>query len=168
MISPSIIPFDAAALVSAIQGLHAECSQPEKKAIRNLWVDIIHKYVLDFTSADQHDERLYRLWTTVEKGLHHPWTLADIAKVAGVSGEHLRRLCHKLIGHPHATAYLLARATARHMLVASEDKISSIAFRVGYQNPFTFRMRSKMDRERRPSEIQAGARARFELKICST
>ena len=51
IISPSIIPYDASALASAILGLHSECSQPEKKAIRNLWVDIIHKYVLDFTSA---------------------------------------------------------------------------------------------------------------------
>ena len=39
------------------------------------------------------------------------------------------------------------------MLVASEDKISSIAFEVGYQNPLLFRMRSKMDREA-PSEIR--------------
>ena len=157
IVSPAVIPYDPAPLCAAIRGLYAECRTEKKRSVEHLWVDIIHKYVLDFAATDQHDERLYRLWLEVEKSMSHPWVLQDLARVAGMSAEHLRRRCTELIGRtPMQQLTFLRMQRARHLLVSTDHKIGVIARDVGYQSPYNFSDTFKKWMGQRPSELRKG------------
>ncbi|MCX8109479.1 MAG: tetratricopeptide repeat protein, partial [Verrucomicrobiae bacterium] len=71
--------------------------------------------------------------------LGEKWTLQRLAREAGYSIEHLRRLCHLEVGRSpmHQVIYLRMRRAAE-LLTTTNEKIEAIAQAVGYQNQFTF------------------------------
>ena len=138
--SPVKGPFDAAAFSHAVAGLHAEVSNREPSlAQSHLWIELIHGYVTAFAQPAHGDPRLWRLWQVVEADLGHAWSIPEMAGVAAVSEEHLRRLCAKELGRSpgkHVTSLRIQRAC--HLLSTTDAKISTIANAVGYASPFTF------------------------------
>ncbi len=132
-ISPVIGPFDARALADAIKGLHLETMVAKHSTALHHWCELVHHYVIRFAQPSNPDERLSRLWSTVEKKPAQDWTLHDLAGLACVSTEHLRRLCLKEIGRSpmrHLTFIRLQRAM--NDLSSSNDKIETIAREVGF------------------------------------
>jgi len=97
-LTPVQSAYDHAPILSAIEGLYAECSSDNIPAQLNLWTELIHQYVLKFTKSDNVDERLWKLWKVVENNLGKNWTLSELANLATVSEEHLRRLSNKQLG----------------------------------------------------------------------
>ena len=71
--------------------------------------------------------------------LADPWSLAKLAREAGYSNEHLRRLCRRQLGRSpmHQVTYLRMRR-ATELLASTELTIEAIAHEVGYHNPFVF------------------------------
>src|SRR5436189_4126218 len=67
------------------------------------------------------------------------WSLARLAREAGNSNEHLRRLCRRQLGRSpmHQVTYLRMRR-ATELLASTELTIEAIAHDVGYHNPFVF------------------------------
>jgi len=63
-------------------------------------------------------DRLAKLWETVDSRLAETWTAEELAKMAGCSTEHLRRLCHRYLGRApmHQVTYLRMRRAA-HLLI---------------------------------------------------
>ena len=63
--------------------------------------------VLRFARPWQTHERLATLWEQVAASLGTDWSLPKLARLAGCSPEHLRRLCHRQLGrspkHHYAT-----------------------------------------------------------------
>ncbi len=156
-LSPVTGPFAAAALKAAIEGLHAEASASPASSALHHWVELIHHYVLTFAQPRTPDDRLWRLWQKVEGDLGKPWTLGDLAGIAHVSEEHLRRLCRKELGRSpmqHLTFLRLQRA--RHLLATTEDKVEAIANSVGFSSTFTFSNTFKSWIGARPSEYRRG------------
>jgi AraC-like DNA-binding protein len=137
--SPVMARFDAQPLHSAILGLIHECSLACEPAIIQHWVDLIHGYVLRFARPMQHDDALALLWERVVGHLREDWTLARLAREAGYSNEHLRRLCHRQLGRSpmHQVTYLRMRRAAE-LLSTTPHTIEAIAQEVGYHNPFVF------------------------------
>ena len=80
----------------------------------------------------------WKLWNRVEPQLDRRWNLTEMAGIAHVSEEHLRRLCRRRYGKPHAALTFLRIQRAKYLLSSTDDKIDSIARAVGYENPFTF------------------------------
>ncbi len=71
--------------------------------------------------------------------LDYEWTLSELARVAHVSGEHLRRLCTQQLGRtPMRQVTYLRMRRAAELLSTTDEKIESITHAVGYQNPFVF------------------------------
>lgn len=138
--SPVKGAFDAAPLLHAVEGLHAEASKREPSAAQtHLWIELIHGYVTGFAQPAHGDPRLWRLWQQVEAQPGRAWTLPEMAAVASVSEEHLRRLCIKELGRSpgkHVTSLRIQHAC--HLLSTTDMKISAIASEVGYMSPFTF------------------------------
>ena len=97
--SPVIAKFNCDAFRAAAEGLHLECSHNPLPATAHHWVELIQGYVLRFAQPWQVDDRLRRLWETVEADLGSPWTLDTLSGIAHVSSEHLRRLCRQALGH---------------------------------------------------------------------
>ena len=137
--SPVIARFEAHAMHAAIEGLIHESSSAAQPSMLQSWVDLIHRYVLRFATPLERDDRLHLLWQRVMDKLSEDWTLARLAKEAGYSGEHLRRLCQKQLGRSpmHQVIYMRMRRAAE-LLATSTKTIQAIASEVGYHNHFVF------------------------------
>ncbi|SRR5581483_3687439 len=137
--TPVMARFEALPLRSAILGLMYECSGPGQPTLMQEWTDLIHAYVLRFAQPSDQPDQLRMLWERVASRLADDWTLARLAREAGYSNEHLRRLCRRQLGRSpmHQVTYLRMRR-ACELLGATEQTIEAIAFEVGYHNPFVF------------------------------
>jgi AraC-like DNA-binding protein len=138
-ISPVTGSFETAPLKAAIEGLHAECCAANGASALHHWSELLHHYVLRFAQPHSSDDRLWRVWQRVEIDLARTWTLDELAGIACISGEHLRRLCRKELGRSpmqHLTHLRLQRA--RHLLTITDDKVEVIAHAVGFESAFTF------------------------------
>jgi AraC-like DNA-binding protein len=137
--SPVLGRYDHAPMLSAIQGLHAESCGAKNPASLDQWIDLIHHYVLRFAQPHDYDDRLWKLWQKVEPRLSRKWTLAELADIAHLSEEHLRRLCRQSYGRsPMQHLTFLRMQRAKLLLSTTTDKIETIARAVSYENPFTF------------------------------
>jgi AraC-like DNA-binding protein len=155
-VSPVTGPFDAERLRAAITGLHAECGDAlGVPAALHHWCELVHHYVLRFAQPHQPDDRLWRVWQRVEADLARPWTLAELAGIACVSEEHLRRLSRKQLGRSpvqHLTFLRLQRA--RHLLSATDDKVEVVSRAVGFGSVAAFSSTFKKWIGWRPSDFR--------------
>ena len=137
--SPVMARFDPLPLRSAIQGLMYECNGPGQPTLIQEWTDLIHAYVLRFAQPTEQPDQLRLLWERVASHLADDWTLTRLAREAGYSNEHLRRLCRRQLGRSpvHQVVYLRMRRAAE-LLATTEQTIESISHEVGYGNPFVF------------------------------
>lgn len=137
--APVMARFDAEALKHAILGLYQEIQVRGDAGSAMLWIDLIEHYISQIAEPLQKEHRLRALWDTVRKDLAHDWDVESLAKLAHISGEHLRRLCHASLGRsPMQQLTYLRIQHAAHQLATTQAKIEEIALGVGYQNPFAF------------------------------
>ena len=151
--SPVTGPFTAAPLQAAIEGLYSESSGEASPALLHHWNELVHRYVVRFAQPHRPDERLWQVWQRVEANLARPWSLTEIAAIACMSEEHLRRVCRKELGRSpmqHLTFLRLQRA--QHLLSVTDDKVEVIAHAVGFESSFTFSNTFKKWIGWRPSE----------------
>jgi AraC-like DNA-binding protein len=151
--SPVSGGFETSPLQAAIVGLHAEASDSKIPSALHHWTELIHHYVIRFAQPHTPDSRLWKVWKKVQGNLRHPWTLDELAGIACMSTEHLRRTCRREIGRSpiqHLTFLRLQRAS--HLLAVTDDKIEIVAREVGFESPFTFSNTFKNWFGWRPSE----------------
>lgn len=133
---PQVAPVDVAPISSAIQNLHREAMGAAEPAMLRDWSSLVHAYA---QRAIAPTGRLQPLWSDVGLDLAHPWSVEDLADRAGMSLEHLRRLCHKEIDRSPMRYVTELRMRQAAALLASESyTIEEVASRVGYENPFAF------------------------------
>lgn len=137
--TPVLAKYDPLPLRSAILGLMYECNGPAEPALIQEWTDLINAYVLRFAQPSDQPDQLRLLWERVVTNLGDEWSLGRLAREAGYSNEHLRRLCRRQLGRSpmHHVTYLRMRRAAE-LLVSTGQTIDSISHVVGYQNPFVF------------------------------
>lgn len=137
--TPVMAKYDPLPLRSAILGLMYECNGPAQATLIQEWTDLVHAYVLRFAQPQDQPDQLRLLWERVAHNLADEWSLGRLAKEAGYSNEHLRRLCRRQLGRSpmHQVTYLRMRRAAE-LLGSTEKTIDSIAHEIGYQNPFVF------------------------------
>lgn len=137
--SPVLGEFDYAPLKAAITGLHAEAIGSNVPSALSKWIELIQHYVLQFAQPHHFDQRLWSLWTKIEQKLDHKWTLYELALLAHLSEEHLRRLCRKHHGRsPMQHVTFLRMRRAMELLGSTDQKIEAIARSVGYESPYSF------------------------------
>jgi AraC-like DNA-binding protein len=136
---PKLVYAHGEQLDEAIYGLYRETTQGAKPSIQKLYIDLIHEYALRIAQDLNTDERLIRLWKTVEEDLKRSWTLDQIARVAGMSIESLRILCERSTGRsPMKHLTFLRMQHAAKALSSTQKKISLISEEVGFNDPFAF------------------------------
>ena len=137
--APVLGSFNSVPFRVAIEGLYAETCAGQSHAALQHWVDLIHNYMMSFAQPHRDDERLTRLWRTVEGRLGEDWSLDKMSKVACVSKEHLRRITRETVGRtPKQHLTFLRMHYAAELLELSEDTIDIIAHEVGYASAFAF------------------------------
>jgi AraC-like DNA-binding protein len=159
--APVLARFDGRPLRSAIQGLFDELNAAADPVAIQHWTELIQRYAMRFAQPWHSHDRLANLWETVDSQLAENWTAEQLAKLAGCSAEHLRRLCHQHLGRApmHQVTYLRMRRAAK-LLESSEHKIQTIAELVGYQNPFAFSKAFKRSIGWRPSDYRGRSGAK--------
>ncbi len=158
--APVMTRFDAEPLRHAIEGLYRETLSRADSGSAMLWIDLIEHYVTRFAEPLQREDRLRSVWEAVQGDLSRPWTLADLAGLANISGEHLRRLCQAGLGRsPMQQLTYLRIQHAAHELATGQAKIEDIALRVGYLNPFAFSNTFKRMTGFRPSHFRSRRQA---------
>jgi AraC-like DNA-binding protein len=151
--SPVIGAFASGSLQAAIDGLYLEAGGDAAPALLHHWSELIHQYVVRFAQPHRQDPRLWEVWRKVEAQLSRNWTLAEIAKLARMSGEHLRRVCQKELGRsPMQHLTFLRLHKAQHLLSVTDDKVEYIAREVGFESVSTFSNTYKKWVGWRPSE----------------
>lgn len=153
---PVLATYDPRPLNDAIQGLYRECVGPNDPALVHHWTELVQLLGQRAVRPYSTDERLWRLWEKVDADLSHHWTLGELAGLAGMSGEHLRRLCQKQLGHSpleHVTWLRMRRAAS--LLTGSERRIEDIATTVGYENAFAFSTAFKRHMKKTPSAYRS-------------
>jgi AraC-like DNA-binding protein len=154
--SPLMAAFDGTPLWHVVEGLIAETAGAALPAALFHWVELLQGYVDRFAQPWHQDDRLSRLWDLVAADVGRDWTLDELAGMAFVSAEHLRRLCRKALGRsPMQHVTWLRMRKAAELLSTTNLKVETVAQAVGYQNPFVFSNTFKVWIGWRPSEHRA-------------
>ncbi len=128
----------AYALSSAVEGLYREVDGPCDEAFTARWLELINAYWRSTAEGDSKQGRLAMLWEEVDSRLAHPWTLTELASLAGVSVEHLRRMARMEVGRsPMAHLTHLRMRRADTLLQAGRVSVGAVADAIGY-TPFAF------------------------------
>lgn len=138
--APVVIPLEIEPWRLAIEGLCSTAGRQAAEAELELWAQLVHHQVVRaFGREPQPDTRLVQLWTAVNHDLAHPWTLDELARLAAMSREALRRLCLRSCGHsPLREVSRLRMQRAAELLLHTPNKVATIASRVGFSDPFAF------------------------------
>lgn len=166
--SPVIHSGNVETLNHAIAGLISEVTEqiPDPSSVHH-WVELIHGFVSKTALPYKGDDRLWRVWDAVSNDLAQDWTLSALARIGHISSEHIRRLSQQQIGRSplqHVTYLRMRRAV--ELLTSTDDKLESIAYGVGYQNPFTFSNAFKRWTGMRPSDYRSSATTNATVKTC--
>jgi AraC-like DNA-binding protein len=153
--TPVMARYDPHPLCAAILGLMLESSGPAQPNLMQGWADLVHAYVLRFAHASDQPDQLRLLWERVAAHLVEDWSVARLAREAGYSSEHLRRLCQRQLGRsPMRQITYLRMRRAAELLTTTDRKLESIAQEVGYRNAFVFSNTFTKWVGRRPSDYR--------------
>lgn len=137
--SPVQSSFEGAPLKAAILGLQAEVKGEALSRRHYQWIELIYDYVKAFAGSFRGDERVQRLWETVNQRLDFPWDAQALGRESHLSFEHLRRLCLREIGRtPMSHLTHLRIQLAVRLISESDEKLTVIARRVGFANGNSF------------------------------
>ncbi len=107
------------------------------------------------------DPRLARALAAMHGDAAHPWTVADLARAAGMSRSSFFQSFNARVGEPPAAYLTRWRMTlARTRLRRSDDGLAAIAERVGYGSEAAFSRAFKRQTGVSPSAFRRSARAR--------
>lgn len=137
--APTLVAGDARPLHDAILNLHRESLGAGDPPLLRLWGELAAALVRRLLAPVATDQRLWRLWEEVDADLGRSWTLGDLARLSGLGGEQLRRLCQRHLGvspMQHLTRLRMRRAAA--LLAAGGRGVEAVAGMVGYGNAFAF------------------------------
>jgi AraC-like DNA-binding protein len=136
---PRLITADTGDFVALVEMLTREAAGAAQPAAMAALVTLLDAHARRLAGTDGVDLRLWRLWSRVETDLGHDWNVAELARLACMSEEHLRRLCHRHYQRSpgdHLTQLRLRRAAT--MLRSSPEKLDEIARQVGYASVYSF------------------------------
>ncbi len=136
---PELIEADASDFIATLQILTREAAGASQPAMLESLVSILDTTARRLAGSEAVDQRLWRLWERVDGDLSRGWSATELARLACVSEEHLRRLCHRYYQRSpmdHLTKLRMRRAST--MLRSSPAKLETIAEAVGYGSVYSF------------------------------
>jgi AraC-like DNA-binding protein len=155
---PIRVNVDPRPLHGAIEGLYVETVGAAEGSVMLRWVELIQLLVNRILQPYRTDDRLWRVWAQVDADVGRAWTLTELARLACLSDEHLRRLTRRQLGRsPMEQVTWLRMRKAAGLLASTPHKIETIGRAVGYENPFAFSTAFKRCMGKSPSTYrQAG------------
>lgn len=153
--TPSVITVPARQISLTVETAFETLTNGAPPVLSDLLGSLIHQSVLNALRVRGYQPKLTKLWKLVEADLTRQWTLDDLSKQAGMSREKLRRVCLAEVHRSpmHQVARIRFRRAAE-LLLKGEDKITVIAEKVGYSDPFTFSAAFKREMGLCPSRFR--------------
>jgi AraC-like DNA-binding protein len=136
---PILIGVDPRDLALAIERLYREAVGQGEQAVMHPWAQLVHVYTQRILRNTGGEERLQHLWDIVNEDIAYAWSSQELAERAGISAEHLRRLCQQYLNESpmkHVTQIRMRHAAV--MLTSDAYSVEAVAHRVGYENAFAF------------------------------
>lgn len=153
---PTLLSLDPVGLHHAVSSLCQEALGAKDSHFLHLWAQIVAALTQRHIALDKPGRELLALWDRVEANLATPWTLQSLAKIAGMSPEHLRRLCLRLYGQsPLRQVTSMRMQRARDLLATGVYSVEYVAHNVGYGNAFAFSTAFKRHTGMSPREFRA-------------
>ena len=136
---PLLIDADVADFADTVRMMTREAFGEADPASLQAWVSLLQTHTIRLTAGPRLDTRLTRMWRDVEVDLAHPWNITQLARLAAVSEEHLRRLCRRYYRSTPA-AYLtrLRMHRASVLLRATNVTVETVAEQVGFGSVHAF------------------------------
>ena len=137
--SPLRLAEGAQEIGRVMTGLRAEWEGARDAAMIHHWISLLHGLNRRAARPARAESRTAPLWERVARDLRTEWKLGTLAAAAGVSSEHLRRICRRELGRTpmeHVTYMRIRRA--QELLQATDDKLDAIAPEVGYHTTDVF------------------------------
>lgn len=136
---PHLVELDADGFCHQVDGLLNEAAGLHDHSAAQAWADLVHLGVTRAVGLARAPNAFDRAWQLVDEDLARQWTAADIALLAGMSTEHLRRCCHRRFGGSAMRQLTRRRMERAHgMLLTGDVAVQEIAAAVGYGNAFAF------------------------------
>ncbi len=152
-----LVAAEAGDFVSALQMLTREASGVAQPALIQSLVAVVETYARRLAGSEPVDARLWRLWERVEGDLARDWSGQELARVAALSEEHLRRLCQRhLRRSPMAHVTQLRMQRACTLLRSTSAKLEVVAQQVGFSSIYAFSGAFKRWSGVPPSEFRSG------------
>lgn len=132
---PFLQQTDPALLSHSLLGLYNETNNRADPLLIEMWLQLVDANLRRLVDNEAMHLGISSLWLRVRQDLAHPWTILSMAKIAGVSEEHLRRLCHQI----HAQSPMKRVTDMRiHLIEAllgtSDLSLEAIAAESGYSD----------------------------------
>lgn len=156
---PQLITVEVEPFFLLLKQLHAESmGQADPEALAS-WTSLLALHLRRLCHTETGDARLRMAFDAVRRNLAHPWTLNELTELAGLSDEHLRRLCLSEYGHsPMAHVTQLRMQHAASLLPSGRYTVAEVAYRVGYENPFAFSTAFRRTQGASPSTLRRSGR----------
>lgn len=136
---PRLARADGESLWQAIMSLHRETLGPGDAAVMHHAVQLVHLLAQRIIGPAEGTHRLTQVWDRVHRQPDYPWDMAELATLADMSEEHLRRLSQRETGRsPMRQVTVLRMQRAEALLATGSLTMAQVARAVGYADAFSF------------------------------
>jgi len=134
-----LVDANVSGFVSTLKLLTNEAASTADPAAIQALVTLLKIHTLRIGDGKTVDERLARLWETVDAEPARNWNLESLAQCAHMSPEHLRRLCRRDYAcTPMKRVFELRMHRACVKLRESQSKLEVIAAQLGFSTVYYF------------------------------
>jgi len=134
-----LVARDCSGFVATLQQLTREAAGEADPAALQALVSLLQTHTRRLVREARTDGRLVALWERVEADPGRAWSGRELARAAGMSEEHLRRLCHRHYRQaPMHYVAGLRMHRAGVLLRATAAKLDAVAQQVGFASTYSF------------------------------
>lgn len=153
---PTLLQVDPRPFEWAMLGFYQEFNGAADPHIIEHWLKLIHLQVVRTAGRIATNSRLIKLWEKIDAHLDHPWTAAELARMASMSEVHLRRLTQEELGRsPLQHLSYLRVCRAAYLLESQALTVEAVAWAVGYRSVSAFTAAYKLWLGRTPREVRS-------------
>ena len=157
---PTVVRCDPRPVASLVRSMHREGVSHADPTALAAWAGILRLYVARAMRERTSGDVTWPIWRAVAADLARPWTNQQLADLALISTEQLRRLCHRQFGiTPMQRVTQLRLRHAATLLAVTEQKLENIAQNVGYADRFAFSHAFKRHTGFSPAEFRRTRRS---------
>jgi AraC-like DNA-binding protein len=152
-------------LISLVDALMAESAADSDPLVQRRLMELIDLKVRQLANPVARADQLGAVWAEVARRPAQPWNIANLAALASVSGEHLRRITQRETARaPMEQVAWIRLQRAAVLLTTTNEVVEEIAAQVGYASVRAFRAAFAKAHGSSPKDHRAHALRNFSAR----